>query len=63
MGVSVVYHHDHVAHWELQLTATAQYHERLLYHMIWEKIKIQSSFYSMCITFSLSVSQGQTVVP
>ena len=48
VSVSVVYPHNHMADWELQLTAAIQHHERVSYHisLAQEKIKIQNSKYS-----------------
>ena len=65
VNVSVVYPHDHVADWELQLTLAAPHHEKVSYHIpfIWGKIKIhnsQDSFYSMCIAFTLGKLEKNT---
>lgn len=51
ISVSVVYPHELVADWELQLAAAAQHHERVLYHILLarEKIKIQSTVSTECI--------------
>ena len=50
-SVSVVCPPDHVAAWELQLTAAAQHHERVSHRMwlAWERIKIQSTVSTECI--------------
>lgn len=47
--VSVVYPHDLMASWELQLAAAAQNHQRVCYHvsLAWEKIKVQNLKYSL----------------
>ena len=53
VSVLVVYPHDGVSDWELQLAATAQHPERVSYCLllVQEKIEIpMDSCYSMCIT-------------
>lgn len=48
--VSVVYPQNHVADWELELSAAAQHLERVLYgvSVAWENIQIQNSKYGLC---------------
>ena len=43
VSILAVHPRAHVAEWELQLTATAQHHEKVSYHipLAWEKIKIK----------------------
>jgi len=53
-NVSLVYPHDRMAAWELELTATAQHYERVSYcfSLSQEKIKIQNIVSIECALFS-----------
>ena len=60
VSISVISPCDHVADWKLQLTASAQYHERALYCILLGQAKDQNSKFK--VWFLLNIGYFCTII-